>query len=77
MTKRVDSVSEGCPNTWHDTSSYRAVSPCPECPSQPGLKVAVVHLESLIRVRENSGDDAGALKDARDELADLIYKAES
>lgn len=75
--KRVDSVSEGCPNTWHNTSGYRAVTACPECPSQPGLKLALARIESLIRVREDGGDDAGALEDARDELADLIYKAES
>lgn len=44
--RRAGSVSDGCPNNWHNSGSYRETHPCPECPSQPGLKFAVQLLEN-------------------------------
>jgi hypothetical protein len=35
---RAGTVTEGCPNTWHNTSDYRATAQCPECPTQAGSK---------------------------------------
>ena len=45
--RRVGTVSEGCPNKWHNTGSYKATTACPECPTRAGLKYAVATLERL------------------------------
>ena len=47
LARRVGRVSEGCPNNWHNTSEDKATTPCPECPTQPGLQYAVQLLEHL------------------------------
>lgn len=79
LERRVGSVSEDCPNTWHNSSlsGRRAFTPCPECPSQPGLKIALQEVSSLIDVRRSGGDDAGPLADVLDTLNHLIYTPES
>lgn len=41
IENRAHSVTAGCPNTWHNSVKYRQVTPCPDCPSQPGLKMAL------------------------------------
>lgn len=45
LALRVGSVSEGCPNTWHNTSEYRGQTACPECPTQLGIRFAIKILE--------------------------------
>jgi hypothetical protein len=66
LAHRVGSVSEGCPNKWHNSpvSTYKAATACPECPTQAGLKYAVQLLDSL-----NNGD----LTLVIDRLHDEIY----
>lgn len=46
LSRREGSVSQGCPNDWHNTGEYKASTACPECPSQLGLKYAVQLLEA-------------------------------
>lgn len=72
--RRATSVTASCPNDWHNGSTYKQVRPCPECPSQIGLRLALATIESLINVRAVGGDDAGQLTDAREELRAMIYE---
>jgi hypothetical protein len=75
MAARVGTVSEGCPNTWHNTADYRGKTACPECPSAIGLRIAVQQLRSAARVAESGGDDPGLATEYADDLEDLIYHA--
>lgn len=45
--RRVGTVSEGCPNKWHNAGQYKETTPCPECPTQPGLKLALSVLDRV------------------------------
>jgi hypothetical protein len=69
--RRAASVTANCPNTWHNGSTYKQVRPCPDCPSQIGLKLALATIENLINVRWG---DEGSLVDAREELRAMIYE---
>jgi hypothetical protein len=70
MNNRAGTVSDNCLNDWHNSRPRQS---CPECPSQPGLKLALARVQSLVNVREFGGDDAGPLADALDEISSLIY----
>lgn len=73
LAARTGTVSEACPNTWHNTADYRGKTACPECPSQIGIRLAVQQLRSAANVRENGGDDPELLREQADELEDLLY----
>lgn len=65
LARRVGTVSEGCPNKWHNSgSAYKATTACPECPTQAGLKYAVRLLDGL---------DYGDLTVVIDRLRSEIY----
>lgn len=70
---RAASVSAGCPNNWHNGSARYVSTACPECPTQPGLKLALTVVETLIAIRVSGGGDGGALDDAREEIEALVY----
>ena len=71
--RRAASVSAGCPNKWHNTGTYRETTPCPDCPTQPGLKLAVKILRDAADVRELGGDDPDLLRSHADDLEALVY----
>lgn len=75
LTARTGTVSESCPNTWHNTADYRGKTACPECPSAIGLRIALETVRHLARVRESGGDEAGPLLDAAESIEDLLYHA--
>lgn len=73
LAARNGTVSEGCPNTWHNTADYRAKTSCPECPSAIGLRIAIGTLRSAARVAESGGDDGSSYLSQADDLEDLLY----
>lgn len=75
LAARSGTVSEGCPNTWHNTADYRGKSACPECPSAIGLRIAIQQLRSAAVVRESGGDDPSELRSQADDLEDMLYHA--
>lgn len=56
LARRAVSVTAGCPNKWHNGSSYRETYPCPECPSQPGLKLALAALHHMPAIQDSRAD---------------------
>ena len=73
LARRTGTVSEACPNTWHNTAKYRETTACPECPSQIGLKLAIKLLRSAADVREMGGDDPQEALGYAADLEDLLY----
>jgi hypothetical protein len=68
--RRAASVSAGCPNKWHNTGTYRESEPCPECPTQPGLKFAVDAIQRLLDANPSSDVTAASVQVM---LENLIY----
>jgi hypothetical protein len=73
LRARTGTVSEGCPNTWHNTADYRATTACPECPSAIGLRLAAQLLDHKAAVLENGGDDPEQARGYAEDIRDMIY----
>jgi hypothetical protein len=75
LAARTGTVSESCPNTWHNTADYRAKTACPECPSAIGLRIAAKYLESAASSRAFGGDDPAQANEYAADIRDMLYRA--